>query len=49
VGDATQIEITISYRAPLGIAGQGAAKLLNPIFEKLVHDDISGLKAYLES
>ncbi|MNY62603.1 hypothetical protein D3C86_1994470 [compost metagenome] len=47
-GNSTEIDVTISYRAPLGIAGQGAAKLLNPIFEKIVHDDISGLKSYLE-
>lgn len=49
VGNATEIEVTISYRAPLGIAGQGAAKLLNPLFEKIVHDDIQGLKSYLET
>lgn len=49
IGSATEIEITVSYRAPLGIAGQGAAKLLNPIFEKIVHDDISGFKSYLET
>lgn len=47
-GSNTEIDVTISYRAPLGIAGQGAAKLLNPIFEKIVYDDISGLKSYLE-
>jgi len=49
VGNATEIEVTISYRAPLGIAGQGAAKLVNPLFEKIVHDDIQGLKSYLET
>ncbi len=49
VGNTTEIEVTISYRAPLGIAGQGAAKLLNPIFEKIVHDDILGFKSYLEN
>jgi len=48
-GDTTEIDITISYRAPLGIAGQGAAKLLNPIFEKIVRDDIKGFKSYLET
>lgn len=48
-GQATEIEVTISYRAPLGIAGEGAAKLLNPLFEKIVYDDIRALKSYLET
>lgn len=48
-GKATELDITISYRAPLGIAGESAAKLLNPFFEKMVKDDILNLKTYLES
>lgn len=46
-GKATELDITISYQAPLGIAGESAAKLLNPYFEKLVRDDVSNLKVYL--
>ncbi|SHG30889.1 SRPBCC family protein [Flavobacterium defluvii] len=48
-GNATELDVTISYHAPLGVAGESAAKLLNPYFEKLVKDDISNLKYYLES
>ncbi|MDP5199061.1 SRPBCC family protein [Flavobacterium sp. DG2-3] len=48
-GRATEIDVTISYHAPLGIAGESAAKLLNPYFEKMVKDDISNLKVYLET
>jgi len=48
-GNGTEIIVTISYHAPLGIAGESAAKLLNPYFEKLVKDDIMNLKTYLES
>ncbi|MGQ7944227.1 SRPBCC family protein [Flavobacterium sp. WC2509] len=48
-GKATELEITISYRAPLGIVGENAAKLLNPYFQKIVNDDILNLKTYLES
>jgi uncharacterized membrane protein len=48
-GKATELDVTISYHAPLGIAGESAAKLLNPYFEKLVRDDISNLKVYLET
>lgn len=48
-GGSTELDITISYHAPLGIAGESAAKLLNPYFEKLVKNDIANLKDYLES
>ena len=48
-GKGTEIIVTISYHAPLEIAGEGAAKLLNPYFEKLVKDDIMNFKTYLES
>mgnify|MGYP003575351479 CR=1 FL=1 len=48
-GKATELDVTISYHAPLGIAGESAAKLLNPYFEKLVKDDITNLKVYLET
>jgi uncharacterized membrane protein len=48
-GNATELDITISYRAPLGFAGESAAKLLNPYFQKIVNDDILNLKEYLES
>lgn len=48
-GKATEIEATISYHAPLGNAGETAAKLLNPYFEKLAESDIMNFKSYLES
>lgn len=48
-GNVTEIIVTISYHAPLGVAGESAAKLLNPLFEKLVKYDILNLKTYLES
>lgn len=47
-GNATEIDVTISYRAPFGIAGESSAKLLNPYFEKLVQADIMNFKSYLE-
>ena len=47
--NATELDITISYKAPLGVAGEAAAKLFNPIFQKMVKDDIENLKTYLES
>lgn len=45
-GKGTEIIVTISisYHAPLGIAGENAPKLFNPYFEKLVKDDIMILR-----
>lgn len=48
-GSSTELDITISYHAPMGVAGESAAKLLNPYFEKMLKDDIASLKNYLES
>lgn len=48
-GMGTDLDVTISYRAPLGIIGEEAAKLLNPFFTKMVKDDIENFKTYLES
>ncbi|PBJ15903.1 SRPBCC family protein [Flavobacterium sp. ACN6] len=48
-GNATEIDVTISYHAPLGTIGESTAKFLNPYFEKLVKDDINNFKAYIES
>ena len=48
-GNSTDLDITISYHAPLGIAGEAAAKVLNPVFEKMVENDIQNLKTYLET
>lgn len=44
----TDLDITISYHAPLGVAGEAAAKLLNPFFERMVESDIQSLKTYME-
>ena len=44
----TCIDVNISYQAPLGKPGESAAKLLNPIFENIVKNDIQNLKNHLE-
>lgn len=44
----TQVDVTISYRAPLGKTGETAAKLVNPLFENIVKSDIQNLKSHLE-
>jgi uncharacterized membrane protein len=48
-GSSTTIEVTISYKAPLGKAGEAAARLLSPMFEKMVEKDIQNFKEYIET
>ncbi len=45
----TEIEVTISYHAPLGIAGEAAAKLLNPLFENMITQDVQDFKHNLDT
>jgi uncharacterized membrane protein len=49
IGDGwTEIYAVITYRAPLGAAGQGISALLNPVFERLVRADIKNFKRFVE-
>lgn len=45
----TEVDVIISYRAPLGSAGEGLAKTLNPVFESMVKEDIKNFRRYLEA
>lgn len=48
-GSSTDIDVTISYHAPLGKAGEATAKLFNPLFEGVVKRDIKQFKEYMET
>jgi len=48
-GRGTVVQATISYHPPLGVAGQLAAKLLNPAFKELVKQDLRRFKRLLEA
>lgn len=45
----TDVHIVISYHAPLGIVGEKAARLLNPMFERMVMNDVKNFKHYMET
>lgn len=45
---ATEVHVVISYHAPGGIPGEGAARLINPIFEDMLREDIQNFKWYIE-
>lgn len=47
-GKGTIVETTITYRPPAGDAGDFAAKLINPAFEKLVKNDLKQFKKLME-
>jgi uncharacterized membrane protein len=44
----TEIKVIISYRPPAGNIGGGVAKLLNPLFRKIVKQDVLSFKDYIE-
>lgn len=47
-GNSTDVEVTISYHAPMGKPGELAASLLTPVFERMIHSDIENFKKYIE-
>ncbi len=47
-GMGTEIQAVISYHAPAGAFGTSIAKLINPVFKKLVQQDILNFKHYFE-
>ncbi len=45
----TIVKVVISYLPPAGGFGAGIAKLLNPLFEKVVREDVLNFKNYIEA
>jgi uncharacterized membrane protein len=48
-GQGTELEVVISYHPPAGELGAGVAKLLNPVFEKIIRQDVMNFKEYIET
>lgn len=46
---STEVKVVLSYHAPLGVLGETAARLLNPMFREMVEEDIRNFKSYVES
>lgn len=47
--NTTKLDIIISYRPPLREVGESIAKLFNPLFEKMVREDVNNFKVYIET
>lgn len=48
-GQGTELEVVISYQPPAGEIGSGVAKMLNPLFEKVIRQDVMNFKEYIET
>lgn len=48
-GPGTVINVVISYTPPAGGVGTAVGKLLNPFFEKIVREDVTNFKHFVES
>ena len=48
-GQGTEIQVAVSYKAPGGAFGTQVGKLLNPVFENFVREDIRNFKQFIES
>lgn len=48
-GSSTDIEVTLSYHASLGKAGELTAKLFTPMFRNMLQKDIESFKEYIEN
>ncbi|HYH56232.1 MAG TPA: SRPBCC family protein [Anseongella sp.] len=48
-GQGAEVDVILTYRPPAGKVGEGIAKLLNPVLEDLVREDIRNFKQYIES
>jgi len=48
-GNATRIDVMISYRAPLGVIGEKVGRLLTPVFKEKIESDLNSYKHYIEN
>ena len=48
-GNATRIDVMLSYRAPEGAIGERLSRLLTPVFRERVEEDIRNFKHYFEN
>jgi len=50
LGDqGTELKVMITYRPPAGNIGAGIGKLLNPLFEKVIREDVNNFKSFIDA
>lgn len=47
--NGTEIKVVITYRAPFGDVGEGITSLFNPMFEKMIKNDVKNFKRFIET
>lgn len=47
--NSTEIHVVISYKAPLGTAGEEVLSLFTPVFETMIKEDVRNFKRYIET
>ena len=48
-GGGTELKVLITYRAPFGDVGEGIASLFNPMFKKMIKEDVKNFKRHIET
>lgn len=48
-GNATRVDVMLSYRAPMGIIGERVSRFLTPAFREKIETDIASFKHYIEN
>ncbi len=48
-GNATRVDVMLSYRAPMGVIGERVSRLLTPAFRERIESDIANFKHYIEN
>jgi len=44
----TELKIALTYKPPAGNIGTGVSKLMNPLFEKMIKEDLLNMKQFIE-
>lgn len=47
-GEGTMVDVVLTYHAPMGKAGEKLAQLFNPMFKKMLTQDIKNFKNFVE-
>jgi uncharacterized membrane protein len=47
-GEGTMVDVVLTYHAPMGKAGEKIAQLFNPMFKKMITQDIKNFKNFVE-
>jgi uncharacterized membrane protein len=48
-GQGTTVDVVLTYHAPLGKAGEQVARIFTPVFKRMLEDEISGFKDFVET